>query len=436
MKNSYRNCVEDMRKLLVICLILSSTFYGVAQTETIKRVTKELCAPDYHGRGYVSNGDGLAAEYIKQEFIKAGIKPMGDSYFQSFEFPVNSFPGAASFKFGDSVLEIGKAVLVDPASPTYYGTLKCKLLSPQILLDEESLLTELQEVMSGKKFNAVAIDLTTKNADTLKLLSEFKYELAKFMPVVELTNSKFTWSVARSQLKNLVVQMKPEYYQDGMPLNVELKAVFIERHKTNNVVGFIPAQKKTKHTIVFTAHYDHLGRLGADTYFPGANDNASGTAMLIVLGEYFKKNPSNYNIAFIAFAGEEAGLIGSKYFVDNPLIDLKKIRFLINLDIMGSGEDGITIVNGSIFTSEFDLLVKINDEQKLLHQIKARGYAANSDHYWFSDAGVPSIFIYTMGPNKNYHDIFDTYEELSFAETDDITLLLKAFTEQLPKKRK
>ena len=424
-----------MHKLLITTFLLGFISIGLSQTETIKRVTEELCSPKYHGRGYVNNGDGLAALFIQEEFKKAGVNMYGESYLQPFEFPVNTFPGAASFKYGDSVLAIGKAILVDPACPNFYGKLMCKLMKPEVLLDEESFMTELQEVLAGVNYNAVALDLTTENADTLKLLRNFKYELAKFVPVVELTNAKFTWSVAQSQLKNLVVQLKPEFYQDGMPLSVDLNAALVERHQANNVVGYIPAKKKCSQTIVFTAHYDHLGRLGKDTYFPGANDNASGTAMLIALANYFHENPSDFNVAFIAFAGEEAGLIGSKYFVDNPLIKLNKIRFLINLDIMGSGEEGVTVVNGSVFTDEFDLLVSINEKEHLLQQIKPRGYAANSDHYWFSDAGVPAIFIYTMGPNKNYHDVFDTYEALSFAESDDITVLLKLFIEQLPKKR-
>jgi len=70
---------------------------------------------------------------------------------------------------------------------------------------------------------------------------------------------------------------------------------------------------------------------------------------------------------------------------------------------------------------------EINREQQLLKVVKSRGPAANSDHYWFTEKGVPAFFIYTMGPNKNYHDIFDTYENLSFSEYDDITKLLVSF---------
>jgi len=136
-------------------------------------------------------------------------------------------------------------------------------------------------------------------------------------------------------------------------------------------------------------------------------------------------------LVFIAFAGEEVGLLGSQHFVSHPLIKLKDIRFLVNLDIMGSGEEGITAVNGTLFEKEFLLLQKINKKQKALPVIKKRGPAANSDHFFFTEAGVPAFFIYTMGPNKNYHDVNDTYENLSFKAFEKIGALLIAFTQKL-----
>jgi Zn-dependent M28 family amino/carboxypeptidase len=138
----------------------------------------------------------------------------------------------------------------------------------------------------------------------------------------------------------------------------------------------------------------------------------------------------------MAFAGEEAGLYGSKHYVDHPLFPLKNIQFLFNLDIMGSGEDGVTIVNGSVFQEKFDLLSSINSTQQFVSQVKIRGKAANSDHYFFSEAGVPAFFMYTMGPNKHYHDVGDTYENLSFNEFNDIFQLLVDFEEEVTKKVK
>jgi hypothetical protein len=168
--------------------------------------------------------------------------------------------------------------------------------------------------------------------------------------------------------------------------------------------------------------------MGQATYFPGANDNASGNAMLLALAEKFKASPlKKYNILFIAFAGEEAGLLGSHYMVDHPVIPLKSIRFLLNLDIMGSGEEGITVVNSTLFPKEFDRLTALNEQSKFLTQIKKRGPAANSDHYFFTEAGVPALYIYTMGPNKNYHDVFDKYDALSFQAFGPLSDLLEQF---------
>ena len=89
--------------------------------------------------------------------------------------------------------------------------------------------------------------------------------------------------------------------------------------------------------------------MGKDVYFPGANDNASGVAMLLNLANYYskKENQPKCSIAFIAFAGEEAGLLGSKYFSEHPLIPLNKMKFLVNLDLLGTGDEGMMVVNAT-----------------------------------------------------------------------------------------
>jgi Zn-dependent M28 family amino/carboxypeptidase len=257
-------------------------------------------------------------------------------------------------------------------------------------------------------------------------------KLANQIPIVEIVNSKLTWSVSTSKLNFPYIQVQDSVIGTFPELlSVKIDADYRSAHHARNVIGYLPGSKKNAKTIVFSAHYDHLGRMGRETYFPGANDNASGIAMLIYLANYLKKNPAKFNLVFIAFAGEEAGLLGSEFFVSNPLIKLQDIRFLINLDIMGSGEDGITAVNGTLFEKEFLLLQSINKKQKALPVIKKRGPAANSDHYFFTEVGVPAFFIYTMGLNKNYHDIYDTYANLSFEAFEKIGKLLIAFTKKL-----
>jgi hypothetical protein len=116
--------------------------------------------------------------------------------------------------------------------------------------------------------------------------------------------------------------------------------------------------------------------------------------MIFSIAQELVKNPlDDYNVVFIAFAGEEIGLLGSKFFVEHPLVPLKKIRFVLNLDIMGSGEEGITCVNSTLFKNEFERMVQLNDSSNYLPLIKPRGKAANSDHHFFTEAGVPAFFI-------------------------------------------
>lgn len=154
--------------------------------------------------------------------------------------------------------------------------------------------------------------------------------------------------------------------------------------------------------------------------------------MLLNLIKYYTVNPPKYKTVFLFFAGEEAGLIGSKFFVESKVLNLKKIKFLINLDLLGTGNDGIMVVNAFVYQKQFNILNDINFKNGLLiKDIKKRGKAANSDHYWFTEAGVPSFFIYTLGGIAAYHDVFDVAATLPLTDYVDVFNLLVTFTSQL-----
>ena len=183
---------------------------------------------------------------------------------------------------------------------------------------------------------------------------------------------------------------------------------------------------------MFCAHYDHLGRMGNEVYFPGANDNASGIAMLLNLSDHYsKKTKAKKTMVFMAFGAEEAGIIGSKYFVENPLIPLNQINFVFNMDLMGTGSEGAMIVNGKVYKNHYDKIVAINKKQNYLPIIKSRGKAANSDHYWFSEKGVPSFFMYTMGGIKAYHDVYDISKTLPLTKFETCFRLIRDFANDL-----
>lgn len=414
-----------MLKLLLFCVLLPCI--GLTQLEQAKKHVALLCSDSLHGRGYVSNGDSLAANYISSEFHQIGLRPLDTDFYQYYSFTVNSFPGAMLLKQGEKILLPGRDYLIDPSSPSLKKLLHPFRIDANILTNKSKLNQAIEKVKLRKEYNSFLLDLTDLPLDSARKLESYSYELANYGPVLELTSQKLTWSVSQQQLSYPIITIKKDQYFNDLPIDCQLEAR-IYKHTTQNVLGYVPAKSKSKKWLVLTAHYDHLGRMGRETYFPGGNDNASGVAMLLELAAWFKEHPlSKKNILFIAFSGEEAGLLGSRYFTEHPEIPLKNIAFLLNLDIMGSGEEGITVVNGSVFTNEFNKLVSINKEKQLLSQVKSRGKAANSDHYWFTEKGVPAFFIYTMGPNKNYHDIDDTYENLSFNEFSDLTELITTF---------
>jgi aminopeptidase YwaD len=400
------------------------------QVEEVKRIVHQLTSPEFRGRGYVQKGDSIASAYIAEEFKKIGLVPPHKSYFQEFTHAVNTFPGKMIVVADDDTLTPGEDYLVDPSCPSVKLILHFRQITPAEATNKDLLQKTIAEVVNSGHINTFLLDMRKVSADTMKLLKDIPELLAAYSHTVVWTNQKLTWSVASEQSPYTVLQISGNVLLKN-EIHVNIEAEKHISYSSRNVIGYLSASRRTKRTIVLCAHYDHLGMMGAETYFPGANDNASGTATMIAVAKELSLSKRHCNYLFIAFAGEEAGLVGSRYFVEHPLLKLNKIRFLLNLDIMGSGEEGITVVNATKHPDEFQLLQKINKEAKLLTQVKSRGPVANSDHYWFSEKGVPAFFIYTMGPNKNYHDVNDTYLHLTFAETNDLIQLITAFLNEI-----
>ncbi|PKP43913.1 MAG: aminopeptidase [Bacteroidetes bacterium HGW-Bacteroidetes-12] len=213
-------------------------------------------------------------------------------------------------------------------------------------------------------------------------------------------------------------------------ISLDIENKFYAHYKTNNIIGYVEGSKFPDSFYVFCAHYDHLGAIGDKYYFPGANDNASGTSMVMDLAKHFskKENQPKYSIAFMLFSGEEAGLHGSFYYNDNPYFPLSNIKLVINLDMVGSGSDGITLVNSTEVPWVYKRFQKINIEKDYLKSIHKRGASANSDHFPFTEKDVPAIFIYTKGSEcANYHNIYDKHENMPFTEYEDLFKLLLDF---------
>jgi len=381
-----------MKNLLLVFLVLSCSNAFSQDISFAKKVVDTLASPYFWGRGYTKGGMEKAAQYLVQQFSDYGLKPVkGSSFLQPFSYPVNTFPTEMEVSINGKQLTPGKDFIVSPDS----RGVKAK--------------GDLQQQDSTHFIDA-------QNRIMVSL------------------EDKLTWSVASEAADYTALQVDKKAI-DGMPADIKatIENKVIKDFKTANICGWVKGTSHPDSIIVISAHYDHLGGMGESTYFPGANDNASGTSVLLGLAKYYAANPQPFTIAFISFAGEEAGLIGSKYFTENPVFPLKNIRFLVNLDLQGTGGEGITVVNATEFKKEFEMLNEVNDSLKLLSKINARGKAANSDHYWFTEKGVPAFFFYTLGGIKAYHDVFDKAETLPLNEYEDLIKLVKGFNKKLMK---
>ena len=186
----------------------------------------------------------------------------------------------------------------------------------------------------------------------------------------------------------------------------------------NNVIGFI--DNKAENTIIIGAHFDHLGFGGEGSLYRdaikavhnGADDNASGIAVLLNLAAKLTAKNTNNNYLFMAFSGEEMGLLGSNYFVKNPTIDIKKVSYMINMDMVGRMKKDSTLAVYGTGTSPIfkQVLKSYNTNFKLVQQESGVG---PSDHTSFYLADIPVLHFFT-GQHEDYHKPSDDSEKLNY----------------------
>ena len=184
-----------------------------------------------------------------------------------------------------------------------------------------------------------------------------------------------------------------------------------------NVVGFL--DNKAEYTVIIGAHFDHLGYGGDGSLYRdsikaihnGADDNASGVAvMLNLIGKLKEKNTKN-NYLFMAFSGEEMGLLGSNYFVKNPTIDTKSVSYMINMDMVGGLKDSALAVYGTGTSPIFKQTLKSHNNNFRL--IQKESGVGPSDHTSFYLGDMPVLHFFT-GQHGDYHKPSDDAETLNY----------------------
>lgn len=403
-----------------------------ATLENLKKHIGYLADDKLEGRRAGTEGEKQAREYISTQFRNIGILPKGaDGYYQSFEInDGKQILETTYFSINGKNLTVGTEFF-----PLAFSARRTLEASPAIAIQEPDMpwFIDLKEVLSDNKQNphfdileyvrtnskkaydkgasAIILYNTSDIGDNISFNAKDKSEIAP-IPVIYVTK-----------------EAANNYFNDvtaTMPL--KLKVDIGEKKRTgNNVVGYI--DNGAPSTVILGAHFDHLG-YGEDgnsmlrnsnnttdhLIHNGADDNASGTAALIELARLLEKSKSkNSNYLFLAFSGEELGLYGSKFFVENPTIDLSKVNYMINMDMVGRLNDSTKLLTvGGFGTSPQWASVIRKDDKKLPFVIRIDSSGSGpSDHTSFYRKDIPVLFFFT-GQHRDYHRPSDDADKINY----------------------
>ncbi len=413
--------------LLFIAIIGISGAVNAQDTIFARQALSQLCSPEFGGRGYVDNGDKIAAKYISKNFKQWGLKAFSDNYYQKFKFPINTINKVGDFVVNGNILTPATDYLIANASKSRSGKFKVQFVNDSLFVNDKNYHN-----------NILKQDLSNVFLVFSDPVNKFRYNIkTKIGGLIFLHKEKVGyWHFGHAQLPvdYAIIDMVDSLLTSNVKeININFKSKFYPKYESQNVVGYVKGKLYPDSFIAITAHYDHMGKMGKEVYFPGANDNASGSVMMMNFAKYFasSNNQPDYSIVFIAFAGEEVGLLGSVHYARNPLFELNKIKILFNLDMVGTGSRGITVVNGSVIPEPINRLREINKKNNYLEKVKNRGESCNSDHCPFYKKGVPAYFIYTLGKEHiEYHTINDKAEVLPLTKYTELFSLLRDFIEE------
>jgi putative aminopeptidase FrvX len=417
-----------MSKFLLLFSVLLSISSFAQDIAHARKVVDTLTSPYFSGRGAANQGEKKAADYIASVYQSIGLQKFNNTYFQTFTSPINTIIGALSVQLDKEPLIAGKDYLVDAASGKISGTFQLVWYTKENVPSKKQLKKLIKKDFFHNKFIIVDEEGVEEGAEVFQILRQNAVEASG----VIFLEKKLTQHLSKTNKEYGILHiLRDKISTNHTTITLTIPQEFLPNYQSQNVIGSIKGTQHPDSFIVLSAHYDHLGRMGDSVYFPGANDNASGVAMLLNMASHYMENPPKKSVVFIAFGAEEIGLVGSKYFVEHPLVSLHQINFVFNMDLMGTGIEGAMIVNGRVFETHFEKLKKINEKNGYLVQLKKRGKAANSDHYWFSEKGIPAFFIYLMGGITAYHDIYDLAETLPLTKFEDSFRLITDFLNDL-----
>ncbi len=465
---------KHLKLLFIICLalpfLLQAQGSEAITIPEIKSHVNYLASDELAGRKPGTEGGHLAAEYIRDQLREIGLELLGEEGFQYFDvvtdvetgennqFRFDGVSGTLGADFsplsfsenGTHEAEVvfagyGFDIETDSLKWDDYADIEVDDRFVMILrgdpdIDSDSSLfipyTPLRKkVLTAKDHGAAGVIFVSgPKFDKDDELIGVSLDQARAAAGIQVVHIKRT--LADSLLQgsgHTIADLENKLIESMQPLSFDLgrKAaitteIIKKEVQTQNVVGYLEGSDPLikNEYIVLGAHFDHLGfggpgsgsrRPDTTAIHNGANDNASGVAAVLEIIEKIAANPFKRSILFIAFGAEEMGLLGAKHFTANPLVDLDKIKFMFNLDMIGGMDaDSSVITIGGTGTADglSDLIDAQAENTGLRVEQSTAGYGP-SDHAAFYMKNIPVLFFFT-GAEDYYHTPADDPENLNY----------------------
>ncbi len=413
----------------------SSKKISKTDTETLDRLKTHityLADDKLEGRRTGTRGEMLAMEYISGQFKALGLVPKGsDGYYQAFTVQdgkqVN--PGT-SFSINGNLLAVDKDYFPFPFSDNQ----KVSAL-PALAVQEAGMpwFFDLKDPLKENEHNPHFDLLNYIHTHAKKAGERGASAVILYNTALKNDDLAFDGKYRAEKLALPVIYARKhvaEKYFADPTATLDIKLVVDIGNKTrtgHNVIGYIDHGAAS--TVILGAHFDHLG-YGEDgnsrhtsheaAIHNGADDNASGTAALIELSRKLRNSGAkNNNYLFIAFSGEELGLYGSKYFTENPTIDIRTANYMINMDMVGRLNDSTKVLTvGGYGTSpswgrlyrQYDMAHVKKTELNFKYDSSGTG---PSDHTSFYRKDIPVLFYFT-GLHTDYHKPTDDADRVNY----------------------
>jgi hypothetical protein len=464
--------ITKIFQLLVVIILVSCSNTGnknVTTGELINHI-KYLSSDSLKGRLSGSTGDSLAADYIKNELASFGFIPLSGDGLQRFKvtdkvligeknsMKINNvnykpeedfvpFAFSENGSFGSGVIFAGYGFNINTDSLKWNDYDKIDVKGKWVMIlrgdpESENSMSKFASFSGDRDKALIAKDqgasgILLVSGESLDKDDNFdalvKGEYSVGIPAFRIKRSLADVILSKSKTniskleKKLNTTLKPDSFSTGSVLTANSE-IIQHRVNTRNIVMMLPGEdeKLKNEYIILGGHFDHLGMGGPgspsrtpDTVgvHHGADDNASGVAMMLEIAEKFAgtKGSHKRSIICIAFTGEEEGLLGSKYFTDNPEANLSKVDAMINMDMVGGLKDTKDLQIGGVGTAEGlkEKSVVLCDTNLLKLTFTEEG-SGPSDHSSFYAKNIPVLFLTTGVNADNYHKPSDTWDKINY----------------------